>query len=45
MTKNGTRITPEGRPDPGSDFKTSTSLRHGLDRVFVTLNECCVVWE
>jgi len=37
MTKNGTRITPEGRPDRGSDFKTSTSLRHGLDRVFVAL--------
>jgi phosphate transport system permease protein len=37
MTKNGTRITPEGRPDPGSDFKTSTSLRHGLDRVFLAL--------
>jgi phosphate transport system permease protein len=37
MTKNGTRKTPEGRPDPGSDFKTSNSLRHGLDRVFVAL--------
>jgi phosphate transport system permease protein len=37
MTKNGTRITPEGRPDPGSDFRASTSLRHGLDRVFVAL--------
>jgi phosphate transport system permease protein len=37
MTKNGTRITPEERPEPGSDFKTSTSLRHGLDWVFVAL--------
>jgi phosphate transport system permease protein len=37
MTKNGTRITPEGRPDPALDFETSTSLRHGLDRVFVAL--------
>jgi phosphate transport system permease protein len=37
MTNKGARITPEGRPDPGSDFKASTSLRHGLDRVFVAL--------
>jgi phosphate transport system permease protein len=37
MTKNGTRITPEGRADPGSDFITSPSLRYGLDWVFVAL--------
>ncbi len=37
MTRNITQITEKGSSEPGGDFETSTSVRHGLDRVFVAL--------
>ncbi len=37
MTKSGTQIAQKGGPEQGSVFKTSTSVRHTLDRVFAVL--------
>ncbi|MDQ3912697.1 MAG: phosphate ABC transporter permease PstA [Actinomycetota bacterium] len=37
MTRNIAQITHKQSPEPGGDFKTSTSVRHWMDRMFVAL--------
>ena len=38
MAQSSTRRTQtEGRPEPGADFRASTSVRYGLDRLFTGL--------
>ncbi len=37
MTKSSAQMTSKDRPKPDTDFRASTSLRHGLDRVFAVL--------
>jgi phosphate transport system permease protein len=37
MTSKIARISRKGSSEPGGDFKTSTSVRHTLDRVFVAV--------
>ncbi len=37
MTQSGARATQKGAQGPDADFKTSTTVRYGLDRVFAAL--------
>lgn len=37
MAQSTTRRTKENGPEPGANFRTSTSVRYGLDRVFAGL--------